>query len=172
MKTAKDYSHIQGWGADLDPQNRPAYPKERMPARLSGVHWDQPEQQEQKLEILQSNERPRITPIFGTSTPPSGLSGTIRRTAFKFSENDIRHWLLLLFADRINVCEGLVDDLNKGHIPHILDEMGWKAELKYNRAGAIRKLAIGSLLLGTAICLMKRRKGTNRDSGEYGKLNR
>ena len=48
MKTANDYSHIQGWGADLDPQNRPAYPKERMPPRLSGVHWDQPEQQEQK----------------------------------------------------------------------------------------------------------------------------
>jgi hypothetical protein len=158
MKTEKDYSHIHGWGADLDPKNRPAYPKERMPARLSGVHWDQPEQQEQKVEILHSNERPDITPIFGTSTPPSGLSGTIRETAFKYSENDIRHWLLLLFADRINVWEGLAGDLNKGHIPHILDEMGWKAEWKYNRAGAIRKLAIGSALLGTAICLMKRKR--------------
>jgi hypothetical protein len=158
MKSATDYSHIQGWGADLDPQDRPGYPMERMPPRLSGVHWDQPEQQEQKIEILHSNERPNITPIFGTSTPPSGLSGTIREAAFKYSENDLRHWLLLLFADRINVCEGLVDDLNKGHIPHILDEMGWKAELKYNRAGAMRKLAIGSALLATAIYLMKRKR--------------
>ena len=101
---------------------------------------------------------PISRPSLAQAPPPSGLSGTIRRAAFKFSENDVRHWLLLLFADRINVCEGLVEDLTKGHIPHVLDEMGWKAELKYNRAGAIRKLAIGSVLLGTAICLMKRKR--------------
>ncbi|MBA4143844.1 MAG: hypothetical protein H0X43_12850 [Nitrosospira sp.] len=158
MKTRSDYSHIQGWGADLDPKGRPAYPKERIPARLSGVHWDHPEQQEQKIEILRSIERPNITPVFGTSTPPSGLSGTMRETAFRFSENDIRHWLLLLFADRINVCEGLLDDVKRGHIPNIFHEMGWKSELKYNRADAIRKLAIGSVLLGSAIYLIKRKK--------------
>lgn len=57
----------------------------------------------QKVEILRSNERPGLTPVFGTSTPPSGLSGMLRRAAFKFSENDLRHWLILLFADRVNV---------------------------------------------------------------------
>lgn len=158
METKKDYSHIQGWGADLDLENRPGYPKERTPARLSGVHLDHPEQQEQKIKILRSIERPSITPVFGTSTPPSGLSGTVRETAFKFSENDMCHWLLLLFADRINVCEGLLDDVKRGQIPDIFQEMGWKSELKYNRSGAIRKIAIGSLLLGTAIYLIKREK--------------
>jgi hypothetical protein len=37
-----DTSHIQGWGADLDPANRPAVPMERTPPRLD-VPWDAPE---------------------------------------------------------------------------------------------------------------------------------
>ena len=67
------HAHINGWGADLDHKNRPAYPKERTPPRLEGIHWDQPEQQAQNVEILHSNERPGITPVFGTSVPPSFL---------------------------------------------------------------------------------------------------
>ncbi len=70
MENKKDYSHIQGWGADLDPVNRPAYPKERIPARLKGIHWDHPEQQKQTVEILRSNERPDITPVFGQARRP------------------------------------------------------------------------------------------------------
>ena len=93
--------HITGWGADLDHANRPAYPMERTPPRLQGIPSLVP--QLQKVEILRSNERPGLTPVFGTSTPPSGLSGMLRRAAFKFSENDLRHWLILLFADRVNV---------------------------------------------------------------------
>jgi hypothetical protein len=158
MAADKDYSHIQGWGADLDPRNRPAYPMERTPPRLTGVHWDRPAQQLQKVEILVSNERPGITPVFGTSTPPSGLSGKIREFAFTFSENDVRHWLLLFFADRVNVGEGLVDDLKKGKVPNIYKEMGWGAEFKYNRAAATRKVAIGAAVLGIAAYLAMRKK--------------
>jgi hypothetical protein len=158
MAAEKDYSHIQGWGADLDPRNRPAYPMERMPPRLSGVHWDRPAQQLQKVEILVSNERPGITPVFGTSTPPSGLSGKIREFAFTFSENDVRHWLLLFFADRLNVSEGLIDDLTKGKVPNLYKEMGWGAEFKYNRAAATRKVAIGAAVLGIAAYLVMRKK--------------
>lgn len=151
------HAHINGWGADLDHKNRPAYPKERTPPRLEGIHWDQPEQQAQNVEILHSNERPGITPVFGTSVPPSGLSGMIRRSAFKFSENDMRHWLMLLFADRINMVEGLGDDLMKGHVPNIFAEMGWKSEFKYNRAGAIKKIAVASAAVGLGYYLLKRR---------------
>lgn len=104
---------IVGWGADLDSANRPAVPKERTPPRLEGVHWDVPEQQPVRVEILHSIERPGITPVFGTAVPPSGLSGVIRRRAFRRSENDLRHWLLLLAADRVNVVEGLLEDLRE-----------------------------------------------------------
>lgn len=158
VKKHNGHAHIQGWGADLDHENRPAYPKERTPPRLEGVHWDQPEQQPIKQEILHSTERPGLTPIFGTSVPPSGLSGAIRRAAFKYSENDMRHWLMLLFADRINMVEGLGDDLMKGHIPNIFAEMGWESEFKYNRAGAIKKVAVASAVVGLGYYLLKRKR--------------
>lgn len=152
------HAHIQGWGADLDHKNRPAYPKERTPPRLEGVHWEQPEQQPINMEVLHSTERPGLTPVFGTSVPPSGLSGAIRRAAFKYSENDMRHWLMLLFADRVNMVEGLGDDLRKGHIPNIFAEMGWKSELKYNRAGAVRKVAVATAVVGLGYYLLKRKR--------------
>ena len=113
MGRGPDVSTIPGWGADLDPANRPAYPKERMPPRLDNVHWSQPEQQQSDVLVLHSTERPAITPVFGTSVPPSGLSGMLRKRAFRRSENDIRHWMMLLFADRVNVVEGMFSDLRK-----------------------------------------------------------
>jgi hypothetical protein len=114
MTPTIDRSHIQGWGVDLDPADRPAVPKERKPPRLDPPpHWTTPEQQPQRVEILISTERPRITPAFGTTLPPSGLSGMIRRRAFHHSENNIRHWLMLIAADRVNVVEGMIADLRK-----------------------------------------------------------
>lgn len=151
----KDYSHIQGWGADLDHANRPAYPKERTPPRLEGIHWDQPEQQAHgHMEIFHSTERPGITPLFGTTVPPSGLSGALRRFAFKYSENDIRHWLMLLFADRINMFEGIFSDLLHGHVPNVFGEMGLKSEFRYNRNGAIRKVAFTAVAVVLGIGLI------------------
>lgn len=101
---------IPGWGADLDPANRPAVPKERRPPRLGGVHWDDPPMQQSKVEVLRSTEHFRMPPVFGTTLPPRGVSGWIRRRAFRHSENDLRHWLMLLFADRVDVVEGVVSD--------------------------------------------------------------
>jgi hypothetical protein len=34
--------------------------------------------------------------------------------AFRFSESDLRHWLLLLLADRVNVVEGVAAEVNRG----------------------------------------------------------
>jgi hypothetical protein len=157
-----DTSHIHGWGADVDPANRPAVPMERTPPRLDNVHWDAPSQQEPTVKIYHSTERPGITPVFGTSTPPSGLSGMMRDLAFKYSENDLRHWLILLAADRVNVGEGLLSDLAHGHIPNIFAEMGMRAEWRYNRAGFIRKALIASAVVGTAVYLMRRRGARER----------
>jgi hypothetical protein len=106
-----DHSNIPGWGADLDRANRPAVPMEHAaPPRLPGVPPARPAQQQETVEILHSIERPNITLVFGTSVPPSGLSGVIRRRAFRRSESDLRHWMLLLMADRVNVVEGMLQD--------------------------------------------------------------
>jgi hypothetical protein len=158
-KPERDYSHIQGWGADLDHKNRPAYPMERAAPRLDGVHGAALENQPVKMRVYHSTERPGITPIYGTSVPPAGISGKLREAAYKLSENDIRHWLLLMLADRINVVEGIGQDLRRGHIPNIFAEMGVKAELKHNPVGLARKAAIASAAIGIGYYLIKRRRG-------------
>ncbi|WP_137171982.1 hypothetical protein [Massilia sp. HP4] len=155
--TRDQLQHIQGWGADLDRKNRPGVPMERTPPRFINVPDGDPEPQQQHVEVLVSTERPGRTPLFGTVQPPSGLSGAIRRLAFKRTENDLRHWLLLLLADRVNVVEGIGDDLAKGRVPNILAEMGIKSELKHNPAGLVKKVAIGAAVVGAACYLMKRR---------------
>ena len=153
----RDHSNIPGWGADLDHANRPAYPRERMPARLEGLHWDEPEQQPVHDTVFHSTERPGITPVFGTSTPPMGLSGRLRNIAYGWSENDIRHWMLLLLADRINVVEGIGEDLRAGYVPNLYREFGWRAEKKYNPGGFARKMALGTAVVGLGVLLLARR---------------
>src|SRR5688572_26782649 len=149
---------IQGWGADLDPKMRPAVPMERTPPRLDNVHWKAPARQAQTVKVYHSTERPGLTPVFGTSAPPSGVSGMIRGAAFRFSENDLRHWLMLLFADRVNVVEGILDDLAHGHVPNFFTEMGGPAEWKHNRQGFIRKAFIAGAVVGVLYYANQRRK--------------
>lgn len=155
------YAHIVGWGADLDRSRRPAHPMERTPPRLPHP-VEPPPQQDSPVEVLHSTERDGITPIYGTPQPPKGLSGMLRRVAFKYSENDLRHWLLLLFADRINSGEGIVSDLARGHVPNLYAEMGGPAELRHNPAGAARKAAVGVGLLVLCVALSRRRKRNRR----------
>ncbi|RZL92680.1 MAG: hypothetical protein EOP82_09480 [Variovorax sp.] len=157
METSSKYAHIQGWGADLDPAQRPAYPKERNPPRLEGVHWNQPPPQSQHIEVLLSTEYESRPPLFGTGPAPAGLSGLIRRYAFGFSENDLRHWLLLLFADRVDVGEGIVADLRAGHVPRIYAEMGGPAELRHNPGGAARKAVVLGAVLGLGYLALRRK---------------
>jgi len=161
--TTRDYKDITGWGIDADPKNDPTYPiKKRTNEEHKGYTWERPPQQPATVEVLHSNERPNLTAVFGTPLPPSGLSGRIRRYAFKYSESSYMHWLPLILADRVNVVEGIVDDLKQGHIPNIFAERGWTAEWKYNRKSVIRKAITGALIAGAAIALLslnsKRRK--------------
>lgn len=162
QRMQRDYSHIQGWGVDLDHKNRPAYPMERTPPRLEGLHWDRPQDQPIRMKVYHSTERPGVTPVFGTSTPPSGLSGKIRDVAYKLSENDIRHWLLLLFADRVNMVEGIGQDLMRGHVPNIFGEMGARAELRHNPKGFVTKALVATAIVGGAWYLLRRRSRDDR----------
>ena len=161
-KSAEHFSHIKGWGSDLDHKNRPAYPMERTPPRLDGLHWHDVEDQPVRMKVYHSVERPGVTPVFGTSTPPSGLSGRIRDVAYRLSENDVRHWLLLLFADRVNVVEGIGQDLMRGRIPNIFAEMGARAELKHNPLGFAMKSAAAAGVIWAAYSLLGHRSGRVR----------
>jgi len=45
------------------------------------------------------------TPVFGTAQPASGLSGLVRRAAYRIPEHHAARWALLLAGDRIDVLE-------------------------------------------------------------------
>ncbi|CAG5067825.1 hypothetical protein DYBT9623_00552 [Dyadobacter sp. CECT 9623] len=157
--TERDYSHIKGWGIDADPLDVPAYPmKRRTENDNKGMIWERPAQQPAMVEVLHSNERPGLSAVFGTPNPPAGLSGKIRRFAFRYSESMIRHWLLLLIADRVNMIEGVHQDIQSGHVPDFFSELGGKSELKYNKPGLIRKIALGSLITIVAVAWLGRKR--------------
>lgn len=155
-----DHSQVKGWGADADRGNDPTYPiKKRNDGEHEGYSWERPAQQQSDVEVLHSNERPNLTAAFGTSTPPAGLSGVIRRFAFKYSESSYGHWLPLMLADRVGVVEGYLEDLSRGHIPNVFAERGWKAEWKHNRQGLVTRVAVGALLATAAIAFLSSGRG-------------
>jgi len=154
-----DYSHIKGWGIDADVKNDPTYPmKNRTDEEQQGYTWERPEQQPDHVEILKSVERPNLTAVFGTASPPSGLSGAIRRVAYKYSESSYGRWLPLVLADRIGAVEGVIEDIARGHIPNIFAERGWNAEWKYNRKNFVIKVAAGTAITALAIVLLSKKK--------------
>ena len=158
---AKDYAHIPGWGIDADLKNDPTYPiKHRAdgPADQRGYTGERPQQQPVDIEVLHSIERPNLSAVFGTSTPPSGLSGRIRRFAFRFSESEYGHWLPLLIADRVNVVEGIIDDFKHSRVPNIFAEKGMKADWKYNRQGLLKQALIGVVVTTAVVALLSGRK--------------
>lgn len=105
-------ARIPGWGADLDPKDRPSVPKQRFDPDGTGPHWDFPEQQPEKWPRERSIEHKMLTPVFGTSTPPKGLSGVMRKYAYKrYSEARAAHWLILVAADRVDAIESHVASL-------------------------------------------------------------
>ena len=159
---ASRHKDIPGWGIDADPENRPNYPmKNYTGADHERLDYERPPMQAQSVEVLNSNERPGLSAVFGTSSPPTGLSAVIRRFAFKHSESTYSHWMPLVLADRINVIEGIVQDLKRGIIPNLIAERGWKAEWKYNRKGFMKNIAISvALTAGIIVLLAKKRSKT------------
>jgi hypothetical protein len=167
----ENYQHIKGWGVDADPNNNPTYPmKHYTGADHQRLNYERPPQQPLTVEVLHSNERPSITSVYGTSVPPSGLSGAIRRYAFQYSEGSWGHWLPLILADRVNMVEGILDDLRHGIVPNIIKERGWNAEWKYNRQGVIKNVLIGAALLGGYIALSSSKKKKKKAKALKAKL--
>lgn len=158
MIPQENVENIKGWGADLDLKDRPGYPMWKRPEGGTGAHWDRPVQQEMKFKEFHSIERPDMTRVFGTSVPPKYLSGYLRQIAFRYSEGSWAHWFTLILADRVNMVEGLFDDLAHGHVPNVFSEMGGKAEWKYNKKGFIKKTVVVGAILLAVPALFKLRK--------------
>lgn len=117
----------KGWGVDLN--DRPGVPKElnhENGASGHESHWDKHTLQIPKVKMLQTIERPHLTPVYGTTCPPRGLSGLMRTLAFRYSEDKLRHWVTLLAADRVDMVEGWLDDAAHGRMPMLLPRMEFR----------------------------------------------
>jgi hypothetical protein len=147
-----DFSRrIDGWGSDLDAAQRPGVPRDRSPELgIEALYVDMP-QQEPPHRIHKSTEHARLTPVFGTSCPPRGLSGSLRDAAYHYSEGRLARWLTLMLADRVDVVEDLASDLARGRLPNLWKEMGLAAEWRYNKPGLARKAVVAALVIGAVV---------------------
>ena len=126
-------ARIPGWGVDLDPKDRPSVPREQFDPTFSGAHWEFPERQPEKFPRERSIEHKFLTPVFGTSCPPKGLSGAIRRYAYQeYSEARAAHWLLLLAADRVDTVESTLRSFVSRHPDNPVTETGVLSEFTHH----------------------------------------
>jgi len=150
-------TEIAGWGSDLDPAIRPGVPRDKAPELGSESLYANIPQQRAAITIHKSTEHARLTPVFGTSCPPSGLSGKMRDAAYKYSEGKLAHWLMLMAADRVDVVEDVASDLARMQVPNLVKEMGLKSEWEYNRHGFITKVAVSTIAVAALMVLMRGR---------------
>ncbi|TGE05631.1 hypothetical protein [Hymenobacter fodinae] len=167
--TVKDPQKLPGWGIDANPENDPTYPmRERLNVSQDPDSKHRPASlQPVDIEVLKTIERPNVSAVFGEAAPPTGLSGMIRRFAFKYSESHYGHWLPLLLADRVNVVEGVLEDLTHGKVPNIFAEKGYAVEWKHNRTAFVTKMATIALVTTGAVLLLTRDGKGKRKNKKY-----
>jgi len=151
---------ISGWGSDLDRAIRPGVPRDKAPEIGVESLYPPLTQQAPTVRIHKSTEHARLTPVFGTGCPPTGLSGRMRDAAYKYSEGRLERWLTLLAADRVNVFEDIVADLARLRVPNVIDEMGLRSEWRYSRNRVVSTAAIA--IMGIAALSIVRRSRRRR----------
>jgi hypothetical protein len=126
-------ARIPGWGVDLDPKDRPSYPKLQFQDDLTGARWEFPERQPEKEPRERSIEHKFLTPVFGTGQPPKGLSGVIRRYSYRrFSEGRAAHWLLLIAADRVDAWESHLRSFGTLRPDNPITQTGVRSEIGHH----------------------------------------
>ena len=125
-------ARIPGWGVDLDPADRPSVSRERFHTDLNGARWDFPERQPEKWPRERSIEHAFLTPVFGTSCPPKGVSGAMRKYAYRYSEARAAHWLILVAADRVDAFGSHVRSMVTLRPDNPITETGVRSEFTHH----------------------------------------
>lgn len=93
------------WGVDLDFSRRPGVPMEREPKPWPNSRFPPVRQFGQPAVPKHGRTNRQMPPVFGTSTPLKGLSGAIRRAAYRLPDHKPAHWVLKLLGDRVDSME-------------------------------------------------------------------
>jgi len=89
---------------DESPSARPGVPAQRKPAPVGRAHWVTPNVQSGTAEVVKDPQR-AFRGTFGSGERPSGLSGALRRRAYRIPDYRVKRWALLLLADRVEWAE-------------------------------------------------------------------
>jgi hypothetical protein len=94
------------WGVDRELSRRPGAPLMRPPEPWPNARRVI-ERMDPTLSAVFKHGRPNREwpPVFGTTCPPKGLSGLIRKWAASFPDHKPQHWLLKLLGDRVDSAE-------------------------------------------------------------------
>lgn len=94
------------WGVDLDWAKRPGVPMlAQNPKPMANAEIDIVQQQGTSAVPMHGRPNKTMPKVFGTATPMKGLSGVVRRAAYSMPDHKPQHWLLKLFADRVDSFE-------------------------------------------------------------------
>lgn len=91
--------------ADAEPSSRPGVPMYKPAGTSAEIVRPPIEQQQTDVTVLVGVDVGKLPPVFGTCQPPRGLSGLMRRAAYKLPEHKAERWMTLLLADRVDVWE-------------------------------------------------------------------
>lgn len=95
------------WAVDVRAENRPGIPRETEPHPVAGAHWTEPQNQPVTTPVLIRSGLDRPTPVFSTALPPNGATAQVRAIAYRIPDRFVRHWVLLLLADRMDALKNL-----------------------------------------------------------------
>lgn len=112
--------HPPYWGVDRDHARRPGVPMMREPQEWPNSQFPPERQAGTPTSPRHGRSNKLMPPVFGTAVPLRGLSGLIRRQAYRYPDHKPRHWFLKIFADRVDSWE----HRTKKYLPVILPAVG------------------------------------------------
>lgn len=86
---------------DLDRANRPGVPKERPPQPWPNSRAV-PERMTARSAVPKHGRPGKpMPPVYSTAVPLRGVSGAIRKAAYRLPDHHTNHWMLLMLADGV-----------------------------------------------------------------------
>jgi hypothetical protein len=154
-----DVTTIRGWGVDLEFERRNVFPME-LPSNVKTARGNVKHWQVARTTVDISNEHAGLTPVFGDTLPPRGLSGLIRNYAYEYGEATTRHWMGLMFADRVDRLERLIGDALAGHPDNVFAEraLGTKVRHRQVRPAGPLLVFMSAAAVAAGLALLVRRR--------------
>ena len=90
---------------DIDLARRPGVPMMHEPRPFPNTRYPPERQQGEPAVPVHGRPNKELPPVFGTSTPLHGLSGVVRRLAYRLPDHKPAHWMLKLLGDRVDSWE-------------------------------------------------------------------